>query len=109
MMSFRLEAATIFSRIRAPPSPLIEIQLRIDLVGTVHVDVELFDLVEGGERNAELRRQFGAGLRRGHAANTETGLDALAEGVNERGGGPAGAEAEHHAVLDRSRARSRWS
>jgi hypothetical protein len=60
-MTSRLEAAaTIFSRTRAPPQPsptFDQVQVRINLVGTVHRQVEREHVVERRQRNTELPRE----------------------------------------------------
>ncbi len=45
---------------QGPAEPLDEVQLRIDLVGAVHVDVDRLDLIEAHQRNPQLRRQVRA-------------------------------------------------
>ena len=54
-MKLSAAAATIFSRVWAPPPPLTSQWSGSDLVGAVDRDVEPIELVEGLHRDAELR------------------------------------------------------
>ena len=75
-----------------------QVELGVDLVGAVHRDVERDRLVH--ERDAELARERGRRLRRGHGGHAQPFLHGLAEGVDERRGRLTGAEAHHVAGLD---------
>src|SRR5262249_40163826 len=79
---------------------LDEVAAEIDLVGPVHGDVEGFDVLQGGEGDAESAGKVGRRLGRGHAANAQPGPDAVGKSVQEGGGGPAGTEADDGPVRD---------
>ena len=77
-------AATIFSRNKAPPPPLIRRKGCVQLVGTVHGEIEPRRLVEGGERDALGQR---LGTRRfggGNAGDLEAATHLLAEKCDEK-------------------------
>ena len=88
----RATAATIFSRVSAPPPPLIIENPLIDLVGAVDVDRKCFNVVEVEERNA------GSGEPPGAALGTrDRSSDFAADGrqfVDEEIGGRAGADTD---------------
>src|SRR5439155_439667 len=77
---------------------LDEIQLAVDLVGPV--DRERDVRLEADEVDAELAGEARRLLGRGHAMDLEPSAHARREGVDERAGGAAGAEADDIAVPD---------
>jgi hypothetical protein len=88
--------ATIFSRVWAPPPPLIRFSWPVDLVGAVEGQVEMPDLVRRQDAEAQLRRQLPRSLR-GRGAG-DVGL-ALPEGDDRVVNGGARAETDAHAGL----------
>jgi hypothetical protein len=61
-------AATIFSRVCAPPPALDEREIGVHFVGAVDVDGERGDVVEVEDADAELLERLRAALRRRHSA-----------------------------------------
>ena len=68
---------------------LDQVQVRIDLVGPIDRQVEFRQVAGVGERDAQRAGQLGGAFGRGHAADFQTGLDAGAQGADERQGRPA--------------------
>ena len=83
---------------RAPA--LDKVELPIDLVRTVDAQVQPLDLVGIDQRDAVFARACRRRFRRRHAAHLESARDALAQTLHEDLRRGAGAEAQHHAVLD---------
>src|SRR5690606_37390833 len=79
-----------------------QVEPGIDLVGAIHREIQPRPLLERDERDAERRRALGGVPRRRHAGDILQCAIAqpLAEQFEEMPDGRAGAEAEHHAVLD---------
>jgi len=72
-----------------------------DLVGAVDREVDAVGLVERGQGHAGLYRQFPRLVGRRNPANVEAVIHPSADGPDRVGRGAAGAQADHHAVLDR--------
>jgi hypothetical protein len=84
-----------------------EIELRVELIGTVDGDVDLLDFVEVRERNAELGGRVACASRCGDAADFEAGFDAVTDELHGVGCGRAGAEADDLAIFDELKAGAR--
>ena len=98
MISRRLAWATIFSCRRAPPPPLMSVEVRVDLVRPVDGDVDHRVVGEGGEGHVE-PPGLGLGLGRRRDGDDVTELAGGEQGGDLAHGpdrGRAGAEADHH-------------
>jgi NAD(P)-dependent dehydrogenase (short-subunit alcohol dehydrogenase family) len=77
---------------------LDEVAVVVHLVGTVDGDIHAV-VVERRQRDAGLSREAPGLVGGGNAADVEAGVDAVAQFADGVGGGTAGAEADHVAVL----------
>src|SRR5204862_8132384 len=83
-------------------SPLEHIvRLALHLVGAVDREIDPLVLGKTGERDPELARLCRAPPRGRNPNNRETLGDTGCQLLDKKGGGRAGAESKHHAVLDK--------
>jgi len=80
---------------------LYQVEIAIDLVGTVDGQIQPARRVEGDDLDADLARQIGGAGRGGHAADAQPFVaHQIAEGAHHVRGGAAGAKPDTHPVLD---------
>ena len=70
-----------------PTKTLNQVELRIDLVGPVHSQVDGLHVVQRDQWDVQALGECGGGLRSRHAAYLQSGLHAAAKGLDKRGRG----------------------
>jgi hypothetical protein len=96
--NFREAAATIFSRVSAPPPPLTRRSVCVGLVGAVDVHLERAGRIEIEHLDAGGRETFAGRVRRRHRPTQASTL--RGQRVDEEIDRRTGADADYGVVLD---------